>query len=132
MCRTRQQIANEDVLVSEVDDYLLERLSDSNGDKHWDILFGKMLQKTYVNSEYNEGQIRDLADSVETLVNKMDAYIDDQEEHNKKNPPLIQSLKEKTVTTLGTIFVVFGALFMFYYTALVVLGYAELLGALTP
>ena len=132
MCKSREEIRSEDVLVSEVDDYLLERLSDSNGDKHWDILFGKMLQKTYVNSEYNEGQITDIRGIVEDLAETVDTFCESTEKKRRENPTLSEQVKKKTAATVSTIVVLFGALFMFYYTLIVIVGYAELLQVFVP
>jgi hypothetical protein len=132
MCRTREEIKNNDVLVSEVDDYLLERLSDGNGDKHWDILLAKMLQNTYINSEYNEGQIKDLADSVDSLTSQVTRYIDETEKCRKENPTLGEKLKTQTAAVIATIMLVYGALFLFYYTVVTIVGYAELLQVFVP
>ena len=109
MCQTPQQIADNYIVIQELDDYI-----EANNDKK-NVLIMRVLKQNMITGIQTQQDLRPIAGHVREC---------------SASPSLLAQFKNNFLKTSGAVALIAFFAFMVFYTFVEVVGYAEALGVL--
>jgi hypothetical protein len=114
-----------DITLKRLDEYRLERWTDDNGHREFDCL---MIDAVTANREDN---IR-IKVRIDEILDLAKGIRDDYEQDKKRYPSYSYQLKTAMWAFASRVFIVFGILFMMFYTILEATGWDAVVSGLMP
>ena len=111
MCKTKEEIVQENIVIQELDDYI-----NDNGDKK-NTLIMRVLKHNLISSIQIQQDMSGLAEHIEEC---------------KESPSLSSQFKAHPLKTIGSLFMVFFCLFAICFTITTVVGLQEIIKSAIP